>query len=495
MFCSPCGSGTGSNYTSASTIECVTLCGAGISTNVTNSNLTVNISSLNGSTIGTVAIQNAAFDTFSRLITESPTTLFTAHAAFTENLQSLGYISTGSGTFTFDVSNAIVLMSTTGSAAGRAVRQTLEYQLYQPGKGHNAYFTWTPHYFGTFDTSIAVRAGVYDDYRDKNTPAGTTGAPPFFYASSIYGGTGQETNQPSMGHFFEVSGNEWFVVERQNSPNNVDQIVRVPQSNWNGDRLNPLYGNNPSGYQLDADADNLFWIERQWLGVGAVRLGLYYNGQRIVAHQFGHRDIRKPYTKLNKLPIRYEIEKVAGGSTDTAVMGSMCMASLIDGEYTPIGPIFSLPTPIINPTTRIGTTERPILLLRLQQQYCRATVKIKDIELFATNIGTFSVYKNPIITGPITWVNNPDKRSMVQYAIFANGTTEPTNTVSGGQCIQSGFFTQRFVQAGIQGVLDLLAAPPISSDVQGKPDVYCITMISAGGNIDINATCRWLEIT
>lgn len=494
MFCSPCG--TGSNYSSVSTNQCVTLCGAGISTNITNSSLNVVLQPNNNtSSIGTVTLQNATFDTFSRLITESPTTLFTAHPAFTENFQSIGYTSTGLGTFTFDVSNAIILMSTTGTLAGRAVQQTFEYQLYQPGKGHTVLFTWVPHFYGTFDNSIAVRAGVYDDYRDKNTPSGTTGPPPYLYASSIYGGTGQETNQPSMGHYFEVSGNQWFVAERQNSPDNIQNVIRVAQSNWNVDTLNSTYGRNPSGCQLNADSDNLFWIERQWLGVGLVRLGVYYNGYQVVAHQFGNRGIRKPYTKLNKLPIRYEIEKVAGGSINTAVTGTICMASLIDGEYTPIGPVFSLPVSVVSPTTRIQTTERPVLLIRLQQQYCRATIRVKDIELFSTNPGTFGVYKNPIISGPIRWVNHPDKRSMIQYAVFANGTTEPTNTVSEGQCIQSGFFTQRSVQAGTNSVLDLLASPPISSDIQGKPDIYCITMLSASGNIDINVSCRWIEIT
>lgn len=473
---------------------CITLCGAGISTNITNSSLVVNISSPGGSTLGAVTIAGTYIDTFSRLTTETPFTLFTSHPAFTPQYESIGYQSTGTGTFFFDASNAIVLMSTTGAGASRAVRQTLEYQLYQPGKGHTVFMTWVPQYAGTFDTSVAVRCGIYDDYRDKNTPAGTTGPPPFLYASSIFGGLGQETNQPSMGHFFELSGNNWFVVERQNSPNNILNVIRVAQSNWNVDTLNPAFGNNPSGFTLQRSAEGLFWIERQWLGVGLVRMGVFNNGRQIVAHQFQNRGIKIPYTALNSLPIRYEIEKVTGGSSNFAATASICMASQIDGEYTPIGASFSLPANIIKPTTRVDQVLVPILLIRLQQQYCRASIRVQSFELYGKASGVFSIFKNPTITGSITWVNHPDPRSMAQYAVFANGVVTPTNTISGGQCIQTGFYDKRSTQAGSQSVADLINQPAISSDIKGKPDVYCIAMAGFADNDDVNAVCRWIEI-
>jgi hypothetical protein len=492
MNCSPCGSS--SNYSSVSTPQCITLCGAGISTFVTNDVVNFNISSISISSLGGVQVEGNIYDTFSRLITMTPTTLFTSHPAFTPQYESIGYQSTGTGTVFVDTSNCIVLMSTTGSGASRAVRQTLEYQLYQPGKGHQAFFTWTPQYAGTFDNSVAVRCGIYDDYRDKNTPAGITGAPPFLFQSSIYGGVGQEANQPSMGHFFELSGNNWFVVERHNSPNNSLNIIRVPQSNWNVDTLNPALGNNPSGVTLQRDVEGLFWIERQWLGVGLVRMGIYNDGQALICHVFQNRGYKIPYTNLNKLPLRYDIEKVVGGSSDIAVTGSVCFASMIDGEYTPVGAVFSLPANLILATTRVSTELKPILLIRLQQQYCRATVKIRDYELYGAAAGVYSIFKNPTITGPITWVNHPDPRSMVQYAIFANGTTIPSNTLSGGQCFNSGFFSVRTTFQFDQSVADLITAPPICSDIKGNPDIFCIAMAGFSANNDVNAVCRWLEI-
>jgi hypothetical protein len=349
----------------------------------------------------------------------------------------------------------------------------------------------TPQFLGTFDNSVTVRGGIFDDYRDKNTPAGTTGAPPFLYQSSIYGGTGQETNQPSMGHFFELSGNSWFVVERYNSPDNIQNVTRVAQSNWNVD---PFDGTGPSGYTLQPTSASLLFVERQWLGVGVVRMGAFYNTLFCVCHVFQNRSYTMPYTHLNKLPIRYEIEKVAGGSANAAIMASICASSHIGAEYVPYGRIYSLPVNLTYEVTRIGiTTLRPIFLLRLQQQFCRATFKVKDIELYGSAPGAFSVFWNPVVSGTITWIPHPDNGSMVEYAYFPSGSTS-TRTVSGGRCIRAGFFSTRTALQDGLTVGELLTAQAFASDTKGTPDVFCIAMVAFTANTDVNANARWIEI-
>lgn len=577
MNCSPCGSG--SNYTSISTPNCVTLCGAGISTFVTNPFLftlsTINISSfnvenilpstistfimnpflnvnipstvstyvmnpsfivnipstvstyvtnpfftvnipstvstyitnpylnvnipstVNVSTIGNVSIEGNVYDTFSRLVTATPITMLAAHTAFTPQYEILGYQSTGSASIVVDTSNSIVLMSTIGTG-GRAVRQTLEYQLYQPGKSHQAYMTWVPQYSGTFDDSVTVRCGIYDDYRDKNTPSGAmgAGAATAAYVSSIYGGLGVETNQYSMGHFFELTGSTWYVVERANSSDNIANVTRVEQSNWNVDTLNSAYGRNPSGYQLSKSVEQLFYIERQWLGVGIVRMGVFSSGNAIVCHIFQNRALKQPYTHLNKLPIRYEIEKTSAGSTNAATTASICMASQIDGEYTPIGANFSLPASVVSATTRIDNDRLyPVLLLRLQQRYCRATFKIKIIEVFGAQPGLYTVLKNPTISGTVTWINHPDSWSMMQYAVFGNGNVTPTNTITGGQVLFTGVYDRRSTQTSGQSVLDLIAATSFCSDIKGNPDIFCLALQGFSDNINTYSSATWLEIT
>lgn len=435
-------------------------------------------------------------DAFGRIVVETPTTLFNAHPAFTPQYETQGYVSTGSGTVFLDISNTVLQLNANGTG-GRAVRQSLEYLLYQPGKSQLVNMTVVPFYSGVYDTSVAQRFGIYDDYRDKNTPAGTTGSPPYLYQSSINGGTGQETNQPSMGHFFELSGNQWFVVERANSPDNTVNINRVPQRLWNIDTMDGNANTNPSGFTLTNGKIQTIvcFIERQWLGIGVVRMGFYFNGTPVFVHTFVNRELYRPYTHLPKLPIRYELEKVAGGSVSTATLATICASAHIMGDYTPLGAIFSLPGSVTLTSQRVGITQlAPIVLIRLQQQYCRASVKLKELAIYADIAGGYSIFKNPVITGgPITWTKNPDPRSLIEYCVFSGATTS-AYTVSGGICTRSGFFDKAVTAQDSVDVSELLTAPTYCSDISGKPDILCVAAVGFAGNCDVRVNCRWIEL-
>jgi hypothetical protein len=457
-----------------------------------------------GSDAGTGALgQNPGFlnasggyskDVFGRIVTETPTTLFTSHTAFTPQYEWLDYASTGTGSVFVDLSNTLVRLSASGSG-GRAIRQSHEYQLYQPAKSHVSYMTCIPQYQGTFDNSVAIRFGIYDDYRDKNTPAGLPITPStgVAFVSSIYGGTGQETSQPSMGHYFELSGNQWFVVERANSPNNIINVNRVPQSQWNIDTcgLNPSV--SPSGFRLETNQSQslIALVERQWLGVGSVRMGFFTYGRPIFVHSFQLRGLNRAYTHLPKLPIRFEIEKVAGGSDLSANFASICMSSHVMGDYTPFGSIFSLPAELTNTVATVDTALRPILAIRLQQQYCRATFKLKDIEIFASADANYALFKNPVISNSISWIKNPDTRSMIEYAWFSGSVNR---TISGGLCTRSGYVDKTTSLQDSLAVTELATAPPYCSDIAGNPDILVLAVQGHSGNTNFRATFRWLEL-
>jgi hypothetical protein len=79
---------------------------------------------------------------------------------------------------------------------------------------------------------------------------------------------------------------------------------------------------------------------------------------------------------------------------------------------------------------------------------------------------------------------------------FANGVTTPTNTISGGQCINSGFFSVRTTQQTGQSITDLIAQrTSITSNIQGASDLWCLAMAGSSANDDVNGTAKWLEIT
>lgn len=415
--------------------------------------------------------QTGYSDLFSRQTVAPPTTVFSCHTAFTPQHEIMGYLSTGNATIVIDISQSIMKHTVT-NAGDRAVRQSFEYLLYQPGKLQQTTLTVSPELSGNFDTSIVGRFGLFDDYRDKAA----------------------EPNQPSMGHFFELSGNEWFVVERANSYDNITNVTRIPQANWNLDTLNGSRATSPSGYVLSIKLRRpvLFVIDRQWLGIGVVRMGLVINGKTIYVHAFHDRGFGRPYTHLPKLPIRWEIEKVTGGAALSATMGSICGSSEMIGDYTTMGNIRSFPITLASGVT-VDTSLRPVLILRLQQRYCRATFKLVQVDIYSSGDAAYQVLKNPTISGTpaITYTNIPDTTSLLQYSYL--GT--PVNyTITGGQTTRSGFLQKTTVFTESVTAQDLITAPSYCANIAGTPDTLVICGMSLSGNITIYVSARWIEI-
>ncbi len=426
--------------------------------------------------------QTANLDGFGRLTTATPTTIFQTHPAFSPEYGTIDYLSTGKGNVFVDISNTIVLQ-TVSTAGDKAVRQSHEYLLYQPGKLQTCFLTFTPQVSGTFDSSVVVRAGLFDDYRDKNT------------AGSSNPGTGLEVNQKSMGHYFELSGNSWFVCERANSSNNVALVNRIPQSNWNLDTLNGNPATCPSGYTIPtSQRPFLGLIERQWLGVGMVRMGFAVNGRIIYCHMFHQRNYTSPYTHLPKLPLRWEIEKVSGGQSVFAQMGSICGTVQVLGDYLPLANIFTLPHPLIATTLTATTANKVLLAIRLRQQYCRATVKLKDVQLYSSGDGMYTIYKNPTITGgTLTYTAHPDRSSFIEYSVqTANSALVVSN--NSGIPLRSGFFSKTVESGDSINVSELLTATSFASDIHGACDILVLAVQSFSGNITVNGNLRWIEI-
>lgn len=97
----------------------------------------------------------------------------------------------------------------------------------------------------------------------------------------------------------------------------------IPQTDWNVDKAN---GTGRSQMILDVTKDNIYWIDVQWLGAGRVRFGTYYNGQRVVLHEFYHgNNYSVPVTAMGSLPVCvHQMNMTATASTSE--MRAWCMA-------------------------------------------------------------------------------------------------------------------------------------------------------------------------
>ena len=132
-------------------------------------------------------------------------------------------------------------------------------------------------------------------------------------------------------------------------------------------------------------------------------------------------------------------------------------------------------------------------MIRLQQKYCRATFKAMDIEMYGSQAGFFSVFRNATVSGPITWIPHPDSRSMMEYAYFPDNNTS-TRTVSGGLCTRSGYYSTRTSLQDPVSTSELITRTQYSSDIKGNPDTLVIAMGSFTANTDVSANVRWIEI-
>jgi hypothetical protein len=150
------------------------------------------------------------------------------------------------GSVTYTANKSTVNLNVTEAASSKTVRQSNRVMSYQPGKSLLIFNTFV---MNTLTANLKQKVGLFD---------------------------------ANNGIFFTADGTTLKIVRRTyTSGAPVD--TEISQSSWNGDTLN---GSGPSGYTLNAATSNILFIDIEWLGVGAVRVGFVINGQLITAHTF-----------------------------------------------------------------------------------------------------------------------------------------------------------------------------------------------------------------
>lgn len=125
------------------------------------------------------------------------------------------------------------------------------------------------------------------------------------------------------GFMFRLTGSGLSVVHRRTFDGVQTETV-IPQSNWNGDRLDGGGGNgNRSGVTLDVTAANQYFYDYQNLGGGSIRWGIIINGERIICHEMdmsNRTDIgwQTNAIGLNARPICWATKRTSAPTEDTA---------------------------------------------------------------------------------------------------------------------------------------------------------------------------------
>lgn len=183
-------------------------------------------------------------------------------------------------------------------------------------------------------------------------------------------------------------------IIKNTSISGITTTIRVPQSQWNVDKLD---GTGPSGYTFDPSKAQILFSEYEWLGVGSVRVGFAIDGKFIIAHQFNHsNNLNSVYMTTATLPIRYEIFNT-GITTSSSTMKQICASVQSNGGYEKI-----VARDIARRTTSItgissSTNFTPVVSIRFTPGREDAVILPKALTFLADSSGSGSTVEVVLI--------------------------------------------------------------------------------------------------
>lgn len=409
-----------------------------------------------------VAFASEVTDAFGRLRVSNPYTIYDTQVRYYDHEQFSSNID-GTANVVYEATSSSYELNV-GSGNGDSVqRETTKTFPYQPGK------------------SLLVLSSF-----SMNTPKANLRQRVGFFG---------EDN----GIYFEASGTTLNMVIRSSSTGVLVED-RIPQSQWNGDRLNGLGGaNNPSGITLNPALDQIFWMDIEWLGVGTVRVGFIIDGVYITCHSFNHANTPSTLTTDNTttymttatLPLRYEITNT-GATASASMMRQICSSVISEGGFqltgsgNPRAASHLIGSPVTLPN---DVSFKPVIAIRLKSTMPDAVVVPINYSLVPVqqSIFQYRIYKRAITSGG-TWVDSAAD-SAVQYNL------NPTALISGDIAEQS-FINSTNQSSGSPTQEAFGFEYQLERDsFTGTMYEYVIMMATTGNGQTVYASIEWQEIT
>lgn len=386
-------------------------------------------------------------DAFGRLRASEPYTIFDSQNRYVQN----DYFATSNSgtTQTYVANESTVDMATSNTTSGNiAIAQTKRSFGYQPGKSLLVMNTFV---MGSAATNVRMRVGYF------NTQNGV---------------------------FLERSGTTVKFVRRTYVSGSVVDN-EVPQSDWNGDKLN---GTGDSGFTLDLTKAQILWQDFEWLGVGAVRCGFVINGQFITAHTFYNaNNLSTVYMTTAILPIRYELENT-GTASATVTFKRICSTVISEGGYerkVTLNTSGRMTSAITVDTTAPFTH---LVSIRLASGRTGAVVIPDGYSFLGSGAGAefeVALLKNPTFSVAPTWATASPSTN-VQYG--TGGTISAAGTVVQNRYTSSG----AQVAGAFSAAEDFNFDMQLGADLAGTSDVYTLAARSlAGSHTGIGSLSFW----
>jgi hypothetical protein len=395
-------------------------------------------------------------DMFGRTKTSDAFTLFDASHRYSQNGDFSDVTSgTASATHIQEQSTAAL---TVGTASGdKLYRETKKVFSYQPGKSLQVLQTFV---FAPAKTNLRQRAGYFSTHN---------------------------------GFYLELDGTTVNFVRRSYASGGVVEI-RVPQSEWNMDKLD---GSGPSDVVLDLSKAQILWSEYEWLGVGSVRLGFAIDGVFITAHQFNHaNNIDTVYMTTASLPCRYEIENT-GTTASSSTMKQICISVVSNGGYQrqSISWTASRTTAV-----SVGTTYYPLVAIRLAAGREDSVILPANFAALPSTDGNFV----------ISLIRNPDPITTGTWSTHSNDNVEYNNSatsMTGGTVVGEYFLAggsgpgnsgkSAAVGLDINGLANFaLQLGRTNASSVGGPvsDVYVVAAKTLSGTGSVVGSISWFDL-
>ncbi len=342
-------------------------------------------------------------DSFGRLRTSNPTTLFDSQNRYTLNTKF--YSNTvGTSSVTYNANQSAVLLNV-GTSSGDFVARESKYVFnYQPGKSLLIMSTFV---MNEPKTNLVQRVGYFGS---------------------------------DNGYYIQLDGSTLSIVERSNSTGVVTNNV-VTQANWNGDKLD---GTGASGIVINKSASQIFYTDVEWLGVGSVRTGVVIDGKFINAHTFHHANTT-PYTYITTacLPIRYEIFNNGGSTASGSTLKQICSTVMSEGGYEPKELLYCINGPVTG-TTLASTTMVPMCTFRLAPGRLDAIAVLKQINVACSSQNDLVMWKL-VLNGTLTGATYAQTTESTNVQVDVEATA-----ISGGRVIETGFAQTGSINTSLQ---------------------------------------------
>lgn len=197
----------------------------------------------------------------------------------------------------------------------------------------------------------------------------------------------------------------------------------TPQSSWSEDVMD---GAGASAVTLDQTKGNVYQIQYQWLGFGAINFSIENpsNGEFVLVHRIEYANANTiPSVNNPTLPMCIAVKNV--GNTSNVTISTSSMAGFVEGKQEDLGELNGTE----NNITNLGVTELPILTIRNKSVYQGKSNRTRITPLFlalateATKPIIFRVKLNATLAGSPAFSDIDANTSIVSSDIAAAGVS------------------------------------------------------------------------